>query len=115
MSSSTELLLGLYLNLGIFFAGAVVLAVRSRSRRNRPKSAQQRFEAITAAALAYSCYATSALLGGATVPEFFREHLYDGLAPAGLVGLLIRFFRTSAHEKRYRKFGGRWQSWPCSL
>ena len=33
--------------------------------------------------------ALAALLAGAKMLEFLREHLFDGLAPAAMVGLLV--------------------------
>ncbi len=39
--------------------------------------------------MAYSMYVAAAVVAGAAFPEFLREHLFDGLAPAALVGYLV--------------------------
>jgi hypothetical protein len=77
---------------------AALLAGRALSRRPDMPEAQApvrdlqaiiRFEPILAAALAYGSYVSAALMGGARFPGFLRDHLFDGLAPAAVVSVLI--------------------------
>ena len=44
---------------------------------------------VIAAVTAYVFYVAAALIADAKMPEFLREHLFDGLAPAAVVGLLV--------------------------
>jgi hypothetical protein len=76
-------------------AGWSALVLRTRfARRQRPADALQRYDALTAAGLAYLCYTASALLVHVPLPEFFREHLFDGFAPAALVAYLVARFTS---------------------
>jgi hypothetical protein len=50
------------------------------------------FESALAAALAYSYYVAAALLAKAAFPQFLRDHLFDGLALAALVGFAVSRF-----------------------
>jgi len=65
--------------------GVAVLAItfRTGSKGKRPQGP------VIAAVVAYAFYVGAALLAGAKMPEFLREHLFDGLAPAAVVGLLV--------------------------
>jgi hypothetical protein len=74
----------------MMFAGAAAFLLRTRlARRHRPADVLQRYDALTGAILAYVCYTASAFLVHVPLPEFFREHLFDGFAPAALVGYLV--------------------------
>jgi peptidoglycan/LPS O-acetylase OafA/YrhL len=90
----------------LVLAGASAFVLRARlARQQRPADALQRYDAITAAVLAYLCYAASALQVQVPLPGFFREHLFDGFAPAALVGYLVTRFsseraRTAAQQFR---------------
>jgi hypothetical protein len=64
---------------------------RFEAQRRQVSDAPPRFEAVVAAIMAYSIYIGAAILAGAAFPEFLREHLFDGLAPAALVGFLFHF------------------------
>ena len=92
MTPAAENNLAGWLGLGWVIGGVIVLGLRPRLTRNLSKEGQRRFDAIAAAALTYVCYTLSALLADAPLPEFFREHLFDGFAPAALVGLLVIAF-----------------------
>ena len=70
---------------GAWGALVVVWAVR---KTRRPVEAP-----VVAAAMAYGFYVAAALFAGAKFPEFLREHLFDGLAPAAVVGLLVGSYR----------------------
>jgi hypothetical protein len=69
----------------IYMYGSAVIPTRSTD-------SPLRFEPLAAAVMAYSFYAVSALIADAPLPEFFREHLFDGFAPAALVALLVYAF-----------------------
>jgi peptidoglycan/LPS O-acetylase OafA/YrhL len=47
------------------------------------------FEQVTAGAIAYSFYIAAAMMAGVQLQAFLRDHLFDGFAPAALVGFLI--------------------------
>lgn len=47
------------------------------------------YTSITAGILAYTAYICADFLAHAAFPEFLRDHLFDGLAPAALVGILV--------------------------
>jgi hypothetical protein len=49
---------------------------------------------IIAGALAYGYYVAAALMTGVVFPKFLQDHLFDGFAPAVLVGFLIYRFRV---------------------
>jgi hypothetical protein len=76
---------------GIALYGRVLvnLAIRAGKASN---TASRHFDAILAAIIAYSCYMAAALMADAEFPKFLRDHLFDGLALAFLVGLLINRF-----------------------
>ena len=44
---------------------------------------------VVSGAMAYGVYVAADLLAGSPFPQFLREHLFDGLAPAALVGILV--------------------------
>jgi hypothetical protein len=49
--------------------------------------------------MAYGAYVAAALLVNAGFPEFLRDHLFDGMVLAGLVGLLVtRSLRPNPFE-----------------
>jgi WD40 repeat protein len=53
------------------------------------------FKSIVAGATAYGYYVGAVWMAGADVSQFLREHLFDGLAPAALVGILIDFYPSA--------------------
>ena len=53
------------------------------------------FKSIVAGATAYGYYVGAAWMAGADIAHFLREHLFDGLAPAALVGILIDFYPSA--------------------
>jgi hypothetical protein len=87
VEKNTELGLGFVLAVVIYVIGAV--AIMARPKPAKDLDATKHFETILAAAMAYAYYVAAALLAEAEFPGFLREHLFDGLAPAALVGLLI--------------------------
>jgi hypothetical protein len=52
-----------------------------------------------ASVIGYVCYVAAALFADVMFPEFMREHLFDGLAPAAAVGFLVNIFPTEDPEK----------------
>jgi hypothetical protein len=52
-------------------------------------------EQVAAATVAYGYYIAAAMMVGAQFPSFFRDHLFDGFAPAVLVGFLIYRIRNA--------------------
>lgn len=50
------------------------------------------YKSLVAGVMAYSYYVAAALMAGAEFPKFLRDHLFDGLAPAVLVGILVDFY-----------------------
>jgi hypothetical protein len=73
-----------------WFAVLSLTTVRKQKRMPAPP--------VIAAALAYSAYVAAALDAGAEFPGFLREHLFDGLAPAAAVGLLVNNFPAESPE-----------------
>jgi hypothetical protein len=65
-------------------------AVKLFHRLASGESASRHFETGLAIVMGYGFFATAALLANARVPDFFHEHLLDGLALAALVGLLVK-------------------------
>ena len=63
---------------------------------------------VIAGALAYACYILADLRAYAPFPQFLRDHLFDGLAPAALVGILVDLYpedlTTDAFSKIRRPF-----------
>jgi hypothetical protein len=81
----------------LFLAGLLILAGRwlfgrllKRSRPPDPTTTP--FETVLASVLAYGCYVSAALEINARFPQFLRDHLFDGLALAGLAGFLVHRF-----------------------
>jgi hypothetical protein len=52
-----------------------------------------RFEVVISASMAYGFYVGAALMANAKFPAFMRDHLFDGLAPSAVVGLLFGALR----------------------
>ena len=73
----------------------------------RPSAGEQpgpiKFEQLLAAAEAYATYLSAAMIGGAKFPEFLQNHLFDGLAPAAVVGVLIYFLTADQLTKPFDK------------
>jgi hypothetical protein len=83
------LMLGLFIGVISF----VALLTLQQSRRHAGKDpVKSRLPLAASAAMAYGFYLGAALLAGAKMPEFLRNHLFDGLAPAATVGFLINLF-----------------------
>ena len=76
---------GTWLVVGAYLAAGTVIALRMGEKGRRVE------QPAIAAATAYLFYLGAALMAGAEWPEFLREHLFDGLAPAAVVGFLISF------------------------
>jgi|ERR1700691_2155258 peptidoglycan/LPS O-acetylase OafA/YrhL len=72
----------------------LVLLLRAMASSKRTPPADDthgpiHFEQVAAGAIAYGFYIAAAMAAGAQFPEFLRDHLFDGFAPAVLVGYLI--------------------------
>ena len=107
VDKSTQQAAGFLLMLGIFAAAGLALGVRKAVRRERVANRQARasngqararnravdrpwrFESVFASMVAYGFYVAAALWAGAEFPKFLQDHLFDGLAPAALVGVLV--------------------------
>jgi len=95
---AAEQWLGLWLAGGILVLGVAMLATLSIVARaprfawSPSAGARRRFETVVAAVMAYGIYVAAALQADAEFPRFLRDHLFDGLAPAALVGLLVSRF-----------------------
>lgn len=92
-----EFLAGLLLAFGLGLSSYFLLAFRPSitSGLHLPKredGAPAYYEAVLAAIMAYGFYAAAALMEEAELPRFFRDHLFDGLAPAAVVGFLVSLF-----------------------
>jgi hypothetical protein len=99
MSAHAEGPLGFSLMAGTVTCAALVLLTRVTVRRRR-----RMVEApVLAGVLAYVFYVGAALIAQAKFPEFLREHLFDGLAPAAVVGLLINSFFTGGFPIRWTR------------
>jgi hypothetical protein len=88
---------GILLAYVLCIASALALVLRPAAIKvfHRPasrESAHERFEAGLALVMGYGFFAAAALIAKARVPDFFHEHLLDGLALAALVGLLVKMF-----------------------
>jgi len=83
VNKGTEQGLGALLIIGFTAAAFAVIAFRSGYRGKRVEGP------VIAAVTAYVFYVAAALIAGAKMPGFLREHLFDGLAPAAVVGLLV--------------------------
>jgi hypothetical protein len=75
------------------FSGLLII-IHAKATSNRTPSADAThspigFEQAAAGAIAYGFYVAAAMMAGAQLPEFLRDHLFDGFAPAALVGFLI--------------------------
>jgi hypothetical protein len=82
----------------------VLLLAAKASNRTPPTGDTQSpigIEEVAAAATAYGYYIASALMVGAQFPGFLRDHLFDGFAPAALVGFLI--YRIHGAQVRLSK------------
>lgn len=84
--------------ISIFAIG--ILIRRSRKTADQPPG-PIRMEQVLAAAVAYATYVSAAMIAGAKFPQFLRDHLFDGLAPAALVGALIYVLTTKDMEKAF--------------
>jgi hypothetical protein len=83
VNKTTEQALGALLILGVSLVALTVIMLRSGYKGKRVEGP------VIAAVTAYVFYAAAALIADAKMPEFLREHLFDGLAPAAVVGLLV--------------------------
>jgi quinol monooxygenase YgiN len=76
----------------IYAAAGSALAVKKTLGGQKTASntdAPWRFGSVVAAVMAFGFYVAAALMADAEFPEFLREHLFDGLAPAALIGFLV--------------------------
>jgi hypothetical protein len=81
------------------------LVVTVRLERASPIAAP-----AVATVMGYLCYVAAALLAGAEFPEFMREHLFDGLAPAVAVGFVVNSFGPKSLDKALT-----WIEWPVMI
>jgi hypothetical protein len=94
----TESGIGRWLALPLLAGGTVAIALSRPSAGPRtsdsagPAAGRSRLGPFIAAGMAYGFYVAAALIADAGVPQFFRDHLFDGFAPAAAVGLLIDRF-----------------------
>ena len=95
---------------GILIVGGIALAAKPTPRPGRDRSdrsfkdwARDHYTSIVAGAMAYGYYVGAALLAGAEFPKFLRDHLFDGLAPAALVGILIDLYPRTNPAEAYPK------------
>jgi WD40 repeat protein len=86
----------------VALTGSLLLAYTpsARTSGDRPDRSlrdwvRDHLKPMIAAAMAYTYYVAAAWLAGADFPQFLQDHLFDGLAPAALVGLLIDFYPTA--------------------
>lgn len=83
MNRTTEQALGSLLLIGVTLLAFTVIMLRSGYKGKRVEGP------VLAAVTGYVFYVAAALIADAKMPEFLREHLFDGLAPAAVVGLLV--------------------------
>jgi hypothetical protein len=99
-SQHTELVAGLWLVVGTLLTGSLLLFFRGPFVHWLSSSPDvlRRFDAITAGVMGYGFYVAADCLSAAEWPEFLRDHLFDGLVPAALIGLPILFLpRDNPH------------------
>jgi hypothetical protein len=90
-SQYTEQGIGFWLAVGTVAVGSILLLFREPVILwffSSPE-ALRRFDAITAGVMAYGFYVAADCMSAAEWPQFLRDHLFDGLVPAALVGFLI--------------------------
>lgn len=114
----------------VYFLGYMVLTTRpifhfimqpspSQSAQTAPADAvaqaapadavtPQGFEIVVAAVLAYGSYVAAALLANAEFPQFLREHLFDGLALAALVGFFVNRFPRTRPQEAFKQIKWPW-------
>ena len=98
MLSQAPLLMG-----GAFAAWWLLL--RYTWLKARPRRLAQ--APVVAAVMAYIVYVTAAFWAGAEFPQFLREHLFDGLAPAAAVGFLVNRVPMDSPRTAFFGSGGR--------
>jgi hypothetical protein len=96
-----ELEVGIYSEVALAVVGGVVLSYLPKIR---PAARRRQLNTVTAAAMAYGFYVAAALVGGAAFPRFLRDHLFDGLVPAAVVGVLVDRFIRSDPPTSTRRF-----------
>jgi len=86
----------------------LMLLIRAKAASNRTAANDTHgpigFEQVVAGAIAYGFYVAAAMMAGAQLPEFLRDHLFDGFAPAALVGFLI--YRVPSTRARFSTIAG---------
>jgi hypothetical protein len=105
----------------VYFFGYMALATRPIFRHIMQPSASQDaqtepadtaiprgFDTVVAAVLAYGSYVAAALLANAEFPQFLREHLFDGLAPAALVGFFVNRFPRDKPKEAFKQIRWPW-------
>jgi hypothetical protein len=93
---------GFLLMVAIYSLAGTALAVRKTLgvQKSAPDAgAPWHFGSVVASMMAYGFYVAAALMANAEFPQFLRDHLFDGLAPAALVGVLVdRSLRDDPRE-----------------
>jgi hypothetical protein len=101
VSENTEQAIGFILAGVMVAVGGLALYIKNSiyDWYSWPEETRRRIDSIAAAVLAYLCYVSADFLAGSEFPRFLRDHLFDGLVPAALVGILIgRFPRDNPLE-----------------
>jgi hypothetical protein len=98
ISHLSESGIGRWLALPLLAGGTLAIALSApstgptTSETTGPAASRSRLGPFIAAGMAYGFYVAAALIADAQVTPFFRDHLFDGFAPAAAVGLLIDRF-----------------------
>ena len=114
MKIHSEANAGYWLLVIIMIAGGIAIVLKPSSAPGGEKSnrtfwdwARSHYTAVIAGAMAYGTYVAADLLAGAAFPQFLREHLFDGFAPAALVGILVDLYPSETQLAHSRRSGGR--------
>jgi hypothetical protein len=99
MKYSSEVDAGNWLLPAITILGSIAIILKPRRTPGREQSIyslrdwmRAHYSPVVSGAVAYGAYVAADFLGGSPFPQFLREHLFDGLAPAALVGILVDAF-----------------------
>ena len=108
MSPAAEQTAGAYLLGFVVILAIVTFAVLAEIRQSRRKAdkdaAKIRFPSAIYGTMAYGCYVAAALLTGVKISGFLRNHLFDGLGPAFLVGFLTDRIPFEDAAEAYRRW-----------
>jgi hypothetical protein len=81
---------------------AEVLLVAAKTSNHTPSAKETqspiRIDQVVAGTVAYGYYIAAAAMVGVQIPSFLRDHLFDGFAPAVLVGFLMYRIRDAKAE-----------------